>query len=73
MEKKKVDVSSPEFMEAMAAVMREALDSQEGLRALAAAIAAPIEQEIKRKEINVVVANLLKVAGNRQTATALLL
>ena len=32
-----------------------------------------MEIEIKRKEINVVVANLLKVAGNRQTATALLL
>ena len=52
MDNKKVDVSSPEFMEAMARVMQEALDSPEGMRALAAAIAAPIEQEIKRKEIS---------------------
>lgn len=52
MDNKKVDVSSPEFMEAMAKIMQEALDSPEGMRALAAAIAAPIEQEIKRKEIS---------------------
>jgi len=32
--------------------MSEALESPEGMRALAAAIAAPIEQEIKRKEIS---------------------
>jgi len=52
MDNTKVDVSTPEFMEAMAKLMQEALDSQEGMRALAAAIAAPIEQEIKRKEIS---------------------
>ena len=38
-------------MEAMAHLMSEALESPEGMRALAAAIADPIEQEIKRKEI----------------------
>lgn len=44
--------SSQDYMTAMAALMSEALDSPEGLRALAAAIAAPIEQEIKRREIS---------------------
>ena len=39
-------------METMARLMSEALESPEGMRALAAAIAAPIEQEIKRKEIS---------------------
>ena len=38
-------------METMARLMTEALESPEGMRALAAAIAGPIEQEIKRKEI----------------------
>jgi len=38
-------------MEAMARLMSEALESPDGMRALAAAIAEPIEQEIKRKEI----------------------
>jgi len=38
-------------METMARLMTEALESPEGMRALAAAIADPIEQEIKRKEI----------------------
>ncbi len=52
MEKLKVDVSSDEYMEAMAALMTEALESPQGLQALAAAIARPIEQEIKRKEIS---------------------
>jgi len=52
MENTKVNVASPEFMEAMGRIMQEALESQEGMRALAAAIAAPIEQEIKRKEIS---------------------
>jgi len=52
METKKIDVNSPEFMEAMGRFMQKAMDSPEGLRALAAAIAAPINQEIKRKEIS---------------------
>jgi len=46
-----VDVQSDEFMEAMAELMAEAAESPEGLRALAAAIAPPIDQEIKRREI----------------------
>ena len=40
------------YMDEMAQLMTLALDSPEGMRALAAAIAAPIEQEIKRKEIS---------------------
>ena len=36
----------------MARLMSEALESPDGMRALAAAIARPIEQEIKRKEIS---------------------
>lgn len=43
---------SQEYMETMARLMNEALESQEGMRALAAAIADPIEQEIARKEIS---------------------
>jgi hypothetical protein len=39
-------------MESMARLMSEALESPDGLRALAAAISAPIEQEIDRKEIS---------------------
>jgi hypothetical protein len=46
-----VDIHSQEYMETMARLMSEALESPEGLRALAAAVAEPIEQEIKRKEI----------------------
>ncbi len=45
------NVHSDEFMQDMAALMSEAAESPEGLRALAAAIAPPIEQEIKRREI----------------------
>jgi hypothetical protein len=52
MEQLKMDVSSQKYMEAMAALMTEAMESPEGLQALAAAIARPIEQEIKRKEIS---------------------
>ncbi len=52
MEKTQVNVHSQEYMETMARLMSEALESPEGMRALAAAIAAPIEQEIKRKEIS---------------------
>lgn len=47
-----MDIHSQEYMEAMAQLMSEALESPEGMQALAAAIAAPIEQEIKRKEIS---------------------
>ncbi|MEN6358267.1 MAG: HK97-fold major capsid protein [Armatimonadota bacterium] len=47
----KIDVHSQQYMEAMARLMSEALESPDGMRALAAAIADPIEQEIKRKEI----------------------
>jgi hypothetical protein len=46
-----VNVHSEEFMALMAELMAEAAESPEGLRALAAAIAPPIEQEIKRREI----------------------
>jgi len=49
--KKKIDVSSPEFMAAMAKLMSEAAGTPEGLHALAAAIAAPIDREIKLREI----------------------
>jgi hypothetical protein len=52
MEKITVNTNSPEYMEAMAALMRKALETTDGMRALAAAIAAPIEQEIARKEIS---------------------
>jgi len=43
---------SQDYMAKMAALMAQALESPEGMRALAAAIAAPIEQEIARKEIS---------------------
>jgi len=46
-----IDVGSQEYMEAMAALLSEAVSTDEGLKALAAAIAAPISEEIKRKEI----------------------
>ncbi len=52
METTQVNVHSQEYMETMARLMSEALESPDGMRALAAAIAAPIEQEIKRKEIS---------------------
>ena len=52
MDTQTIDVHSQEYLEAMAALMSEAVESPEGLRALAAAIAPPIEQEIKRKEIS---------------------
>ncbi len=52
MEELKIDVNSQEYMETMAILMSEALESPEGLQALAAAISPPIEQEIKRKEIS---------------------
>jgi len=52
MENATIDVHSQEYLEAMAALMSEAVESPEGLRALAAAIAPPIEQEIQRKEIS---------------------
>ena len=43
---------SQAYMAKMAALMAQALESPEGMRALAAAIASPIEQEIARKEIS---------------------
>ena len=52
MNKNAVNTKSQEFMDAMAALMRQALETPDGMRALAAAIAAPIEQEIARKEIS---------------------
>ena len=52
MEMNQMNVHSQEYMQSMARLMSEALESPEGLHALAAAIAAPIEQEIKRKEIS---------------------
>jgi hypothetical protein len=47
-----INIHSQEYMEAMARLMNQALESPEGMRALATAIAAPIEQEIDRKEIS---------------------
>jgi len=52
MDTQTIDVHSQEYLEAMAALMSEAVESPEGLRAIAAAIAAPVEQEIARKEIS---------------------
>ena len=52
METKNVNVESQEYMETMARLMSEALESPDGMRALAAAISEPIEQEIARKEIS---------------------
>jgi len=52
METKNINTGSQQFMKTMGRLMREALESPEGMRALAAAIAAPIEQDIKRKEIS---------------------
>ena len=52
METIRMNVHSQEYMETMARLMSEALESPEGMRALAAAISEPIEQEIKRKEIS---------------------
>jgi hypothetical protein len=51
LEATQLNIHSQEYMETMARLMTEALESPEGMRALAAAIAGPIEQEIKRKEI----------------------
>ncbi len=48
METIRMNVHSHEYMETMARLMSEALESSEGMRALAVAIAQPIEQEIKR-------------------------
>ena len=51
METNKVNTNSQEFMETMGKLMRRALESPEGMNAMAAAIAAPIEADIARKEI----------------------
>jgi len=45
------NVLTKEYMDSMAAFMSQALESDEGLNALAAAILPPIEMEIERKEI----------------------
>lgn len=50
MKTSQVNIHSQEYMEAMARLMSEALESPEGMRALAAAIAEPISQEIDRTE-----------------------
>jgi hypothetical protein len=42
---------SPEFLQAMGGLLSKAMETPEGMRAIAAAIAAPIEQEIAIKEI----------------------
>ena len=52
MENTTVNVDSQQYLETMARLMSEALESPDGMRALVTAIAAPIEQEIKRKEIS---------------------
>ena len=51
MDTTQMNIHSQEYMETMARLMTEALESPDGMRALAAAIAAPIDEEIKRKEI----------------------
>lgn len=51
METTQMNIHSQEYMETMARLTTEALESPDGMRALAAAIAAPIDEEIKRKEI----------------------
>ena len=40
-----------EYMKKMGELMTQAVDSQEGLKALARAIAPPISMEIEKKEI----------------------
>jgi len=45
------NVLSQEYMDSMAQLMSQAVDSDEGLNALAQAILPPIEMEIERKEI----------------------
>jgi len=51
LETTQMNIHSQEYMETMARLTTEALESPDGMRALAAAIAAPIDEEIKRKEI----------------------
>ena len=46
------NVLSQEYMDSMAQLMSQAVDSDEGLNALAQAILPPIEMEIERKEIS---------------------
>jgi len=52
MKTKQMNIHSQEYMATMAKLMSEALESPDGMRALASAIAAPISMEIKRKEIS---------------------
>jgi len=46
------NVLSQEYMDTMAQLMSQAVDSDEGLNALAQALLPPIEMEIERKEIS---------------------
>ena len=46
------NVLTKEYMDSMADLMGQALESDEGLNALAAAILPPVEMEIERKEIS---------------------
>jgi len=46
------NVLTREYMDSMASLMSQALDTEEGLHALAEAILPPIEMEIERKEIS---------------------
>lgn len=46
------DIHSQEYMETMGQLMSEAMESPEGMQALAAAIAEPISQDISSKEIS---------------------
>ena len=46
------NVLTTEYMDSMASLMSQALESDEGLNALAAAILPPVEMEIERKEIS---------------------
>lgn len=46
------NLMTQEYLESMASIMSRALDTEEGLHALAEAILPPIEMEIERKEIS---------------------
>lgn len=54
-------VHSDEFMETMAKLMSEAVSSPEGLKALAAAIAPPIDMEIQTREITSLLLTKMKL------------
>lgn len=46
------NLMTQEYLESMASIMSQALDTEEGLHALAEAMLPPIEMEIERKEIS---------------------